>query len=100
MKRSNEAELRDALQCLLYEKDRLKHAAAERDEAQRKYWQAQTRCKDAEQRAAARLAVQGGAVTYEGHRFQRLGYYNVEITVADTELRIEQSELPLRAAGR
>jgi hypothetical protein len=95
--RSEEAELRDALQCLLYEKDRLKHIAAERDEAQRKYWEAQTRCKAAEQRASARLAVRAAAVTYQGHRFERLGYYNVSITAADTELRIEQADLPLEA---
>ncbi|HEU4589397.1 MAG TPA: hypothetical protein VFS13_00700 [Steroidobacteraceae bacterium] len=98
--RSKDAELRDALQCLLYEQQHLKQIAAERDEAQRRYWQAQTRFKDASQRAAQCLAQQGGAVTYEEHRFERLGYYNVRITVADTELRIEQTPMPLQEARR
>lgn len=89
--------LRNALAYLLYEENRLKAAAAARDEAQRHYWHAQTKRNAAMTRAAELLRAERGAVTYDGHRFERLGMYNVRVTAADTELRIEQTTLPLQA---
>lgn len=100
MKLSGESMLRDTLAQLLYEEAQLKEAAAARDEAQKRYWHAQARRNKAMQRAASALQINGNAVTYHGHRFERLGLHNVRVTPADTELRIEQDELPLREVRR
>src|SRR3546814_19158592 len=74
---------------LLYEDTQLKAAAAARDEAQKRYWHAQTRRNAAMARAAELLRAERAAVTYDGHRFERLGLYIVRVSAADTEPRIE-----------